>query len=303
MRRIVNRLVPTTVLLSILLGAVFSETASMLRPSVSPTVLSGDERVTATVTTNNGFWRIDWRIEKPDVKQRMTRYDQIHFIGGDRITIQAGGCVQTGGHGSTWKRYVNPSGPNADRLYHGLIWIPGVTGARTQWAAPPGASSQKADLKRISGFVNRTFPAPPDINVEPNIPNLILGYEDDGYGDNGYYDHDDGTDDQCKGVSNAYVIVSIERRLPLGSVISGTASANATYGYFFQKTGAPNPGGAFVRNQAAVTGRYDCACAKGGETCEMVIAGVGSISCKPGTSSPYQKPCSTSCVIEPTSSR
>ncbi|MBV9117603.1 MAG: hypothetical protein JOY63_09595, partial [Acetobacteraceae bacterium] len=50
-----------------------------------------------------------WRIDEPNVKQRATLYQQIKFISGDRISVDAGGCVQTGGHGRTWKRYVNPS--------------------------------------------------------------------------------------------------------------------------------------------------------------------------------------------------
>ena len=33
--------------------------------------------------------------------------------------------------------------------------------------------------------------------------------EDDGYSDNGYYSHDDGTNNQCKGVDNAWVSLTI----------------------------------------------------------------------------------------------
>ena len=66
------------------------------------------------------------RIDEPNVKERLTAYSQVTFQAGDSVSVQAGGCVQTGGHGKTWKRYVNPSGPNSDRLYHGLIQIPGV---------------------------------------------------------------------------------------------------------------------------------------------------------------------------------
>jgi hypothetical protein len=33
--------------------------------------------------------------------------------------------VQTGGHGATWKRYVDPT-PDVG-LYHGTIFIPGAT--------------------------------------------------------------------------------------------------------------------------------------------------------------------------------
>jgi hypothetical protein len=34
---------------------------------------------------------------------------------------------------------------------------------------------------------------------------LVLGYQDDGYSDNGYWGHDNGTGDQCKNVGNAWV--------------------------------------------------------------------------------------------------
>ncbi len=47
--------------------------------------------------------------------------------------------------------------------------------------------------------------------VDPNQLFLRLGYEDDDYGDNGYSNRDDGIDDQCKGLGNAYVIVTVNR--------------------------------------------------------------------------------------------
>src|SRR5947209_10590917 len=67
------------------------------------------------------------RIDQPIVTQALTQYPQILFHPGDTVTVDAGGCVQTGGIGPTWKRYVNPSGPDSDHLYHGLIMIPGAT--------------------------------------------------------------------------------------------------------------------------------------------------------------------------------
>jgi hypothetical protein len=138
-----------------------------------------------------------WRISQPNVKEATTNYPQIKFLPGDSVSIAAGGCVQTGGSGKTWKRYVDPSGPNADRLYHGKIWIPGISNA----------------LVRIKDFpafnVARQIPSPLPANLSANDLYLRLGYEDDGYGDNGYYSHDDGTDDQCKNSTNAYVIISI----------------------------------------------------------------------------------------------
>jgi hypothetical protein len=136
-----------------------------------------------------------WRIDEPNVKQKSTSYTQIRFVPGDVVNIDAGGCVQTGGSGRTWKRYVNPSGPNADRLYHGLIWIPGINGG----------------LERIQNFgLNKNYqiksPLP---GINPVELYLRLGYEDDGYSDNGYYSHDDGTEDQCKNVDHAWAIISI----------------------------------------------------------------------------------------------
>jgi hypothetical protein len=46
---------------------------------------------------------------------------------GDIVTVvNAGGCVQTGGSGAIWKRYVNPDASDAPNLYHGLVGIAGV---------------------------------------------------------------------------------------------------------------------------------------------------------------------------------
>jgi hypothetical protein len=130
-----------------------------------------------------------WEITEPTVTQRETDYGDIAFTQGDTVVISAGGCVQTGGHGNTWKRYVNPSGSNSDHLYHGLIRLPGQGG-----------------LMRIGDFMNNlkqyVVPASGDMT-------LHLGYEDDDYGDNGYWGHDDGTEDQCKNVGNAWVTITV----------------------------------------------------------------------------------------------
>lgn len=75
---------------------------------------------------------ISCRIDQPTVTQRRTEYSAITFQPNDKIFVQAGGCVQTGGSGDTWKRFVNPQGKNSDRLYHGLISIPGRTEERIQ---------------------------------------------------------------------------------------------------------------------------------------------------------------------------
>jgi hypothetical protein len=150
--------------------------------------LSAQERV-SNVSSNNGN-TITWTINEPDVKRSSEAFTQIRFQKNDEILITAGGCSQTGGHGQTWKRYVNPSGDGTAYHYFAKIQIPGVT----------------SGLVRMEQFTNRklTFPLPPD-----NQSYLILGYADDNYSDNGYWGHDDGTENQCKGVGNAWVTVAI----------------------------------------------------------------------------------------------
>lgn len=135
---------------------------------------------------------IYWILE-PNVKQKRTDYKQINYLDGDRVSIHADGCVQTGGVGDTWKRYVDPRGPNSGHLYHGL-WIP----------------PDKDDLVRLQGSVDQEwlYKDFKDDSIT-RATHLVLGYEDDGYGDNGYYAHDDGTGDQCKGVGSAQVWLTI----------------------------------------------------------------------------------------------
>jgi hypothetical protein len=48
------------------------------------------------------------------------------------------------------------------------------------------------------------------LNVSP-APEFWLGYEDQGYGDNGYSGHDNGTDNQCANYFGAWVTVQIQR--------------------------------------------------------------------------------------------
>lgn len=122
-----------------------------------------------------------WQINKPDVRRKVTEYPQITFRDGDRIIVSATGCVQTGGVGKTWKHYLNPKGADADRLYHGLVWIPGATAGPVR-------------IKDVQGK-RLAIPLKADI---PQGLYLRLGYEDDHYEDNGYHNHDDGNFDQCK---------------------------------------------------------------------------------------------------------
>src|SRR5260221_9506861 len=131
---------------------------------------------------------LNWHIDEPFVQQSITEYPTVRFEPGDRVTISAGGGVQTGGAGKkTWKLYVSPRGPKSDRLYHGRIEIPGATG----------------HLVRIQSVLGQELTVQP--GLDPGQYFLRLGYEDDSYADNGYWGHDDGTDDQCKGVGPAWV--------------------------------------------------------------------------------------------------
>ncbi|WP_425147187.1 hypothetical protein [Deinococcus sp.] len=145
-----------------------------------------------------------YRIDEPTVNQAVSAYPGISFKSGDLVSVSAGGCVQTGGHGRTWKRYVDPSGPNADHLYHGLIGLPG---------------HGQATLQSLIGQM-----------VAVRAGTLQLGYQDDGYGDNSYSDHDDGTDDQCRGVGNAWLVLVVQHARPAVSAtftpIAPTAGVN-----------------------------------------------------------------------------
>jgi hypothetical protein len=125
----------------------------------------------------------------------LTSYDAVRFAAGDQVTISADGCVQTGGAGDTWKRYAAPL--DGDGLYYGTIWIPYAT------LQPVGLP-----------LVNNTTLTVPQVGVDPTQLYLRLGYVDDDYGDNGYWGHDDGTQDQCRGVGNAQVTLTIVHNAP-----------------------------------------------------------------------------------------
>ncbi len=170
--------------------------SSLIAATFAVPLLAQDNFDVVTLQKNTSSQTV-WRITQPNVKQASTNYPQIKFLPGDSVSITAGGCVQTGGSGRTWKLYVNPSGPNADRLYHGKIWIPGIDSSLTR-------------IQNFSAFNQaREIPSPLPGGLQPGDLYLRLGYEDDGYGDNGYYSHDDGTNDQCKNSVNAFVIISI----------------------------------------------------------------------------------------------
>lgn len=136
--------------------------------------------------TKTGIFRCD--IPRPIVNQEEWVRQDVQFAPGDTVYVGGEGCVQTGGHGATWKRYVNPSGADSDRLYHGQVLIP---------SARLSGTNVGNSLTRIRDVVGRAI-----IVTGEGVPlsALVLhgGYEDGDYSDNGYDNHDDGTEDQCK---------------------------------------------------------------------------------------------------------
>jgi hypothetical protein len=130
-------------------------------------------------------------IDRPDPTHASETFSAITFQPGDNVVVTARGCVQTGGVGFTWKRYVDPAGPNSDHLYHGLISIPGTT-------------SGPVRLSTVAGTPQPVFTA----------GTLSLGYEDDNLSDNGYWSHDDGTGGQCKNIGAASLDITITEQGP-----------------------------------------------------------------------------------------
>ncbi len=147
----------------------------------------------------------------PVVNAKFTR-SRITLAKDDQVFIRACGCVQTGGKGKTWKRYVNPTGPNSDKLYHGVIALNNLI-----IVPPPGtnatccaSSPTIPGTLRISDMIaaqNRGF----KFQASKETP-LTLGYEDDDYTDNGYGSHDDGTEDQCRGVGGVAIEVTVRHK-------------------------------------------------------------------------------------------
>jgi len=148
-----------------------------------------------------------YQILMPRVTRSVTIYNRsdanVPLKQGDEVVIDACGCVQTGGKGRTWKSYVDPKGDHSDRLYHGLILIPNAAalGLRTS----PMSQNFVRIVDLIAAEQNPKFKF-----IVTGQQFLTLGYEDDGYADNGYSAHDDGNDDQCRNVGAAAVSVTIK---------------------------------------------------------------------------------------------
>jgi hypothetical protein len=133
-----------------------------------------------------------WHIEQPTVTWYWKDYPAIRLQPDNIVVITATGCVQTSGSGKTWKAYVHPLGENSDRLYHGLVYIPGGTLGLVRLASVVG----RPILVRASEFRDTTL-------------SLCLGYEDDDFHDNGYDRPDPGSYDQCMGPAGAPAKVTV----------------------------------------------------------------------------------------------
>ena len=140
-------------------------------------------------------------INEPVVTQRWTQYpasrnSQCALHPGDMVQIaDAGGCVNTGGHGDTTKLYVNPvkdDGHTTDSEYFGMIAVLGTLG--------------EAQNTAIRDFIANGNSLTVGSGVNPV---LELGYVDDDYGDNGYSSFDNGVADQCRNVGHAYIRIRI----------------------------------------------------------------------------------------------
>ena len=162
-----------------------------------------------------------WQISQPRVDRKSVDYPQITFAPGERVTVTGVGCVQTGGHGHTWKRYVDPAGDKSDILYHGEVFIPG---------SPATPALIPIDVRQ---------PAVYDIPTSANLAggqgsHLILGFTDDHYGDNGYSDRnrDDGNYSQCWGLSDAVLTVDIAAlppKQPVPALTNYTFTVESVY--------------------------------------------------------------------------
>jgi hypothetical protein len=95
-------------------------------------------------------------------------------------------------------------------MYYGTIRVPGVFDG--DWRRDCGGNTCDQSAKHIQDINGVPFTIPRDGATRTNGPrNLTLGFTDDVYRDNGYSGHDDGTNDQCRNVGNAFVDVTIER--------------------------------------------------------------------------------------------
>ena len=143
--------------------------------------------------TQNPDGSTTYRIDQPTVDAASTIYPRVVLRRGDLVRISAGGCVQTGGHGKTWRRFVAPTGTDAERLYSGTIDINGA---------------QPAPHGRLAEWIGVPF------GIVADTGTVAVGYEDLNYGDNGYANPDAGLGDQCLGQPPAWIAFNVTQGAP-----------------------------------------------------------------------------------------
>jgi hypothetical protein len=160
-----------------------------IQPHPDTPISTVEQLGTATITITKAASSIVYDIQRPPVNTPKTSVPWVTFKADDKVTVVAGGCVQTGGSGKTWKRFVDPVGPDSAQKYHGLMQLPGMSG-----------------LVRIASLVGRPVRIAQD-------GALTLGYEDSNYGDNGYWGRDPGDADQCLTEPDAYIKITVTRNI------------------------------------------------------------------------------------------
>ena len=66
---------------------------------------------------------------KPDPKYSSVEYKNIEFRPGDQVRVEAGGCVNTGGTGKTWKHYLDPRSLSGFHAYREVTMPETMTAA------------------------------------------------------------------------------------------------------------------------------------------------------------------------------
>jgi hypothetical protein len=191
--------------------------------SMIPTALAQSPTANCTFLTHGPNVE-GCRIDNPIVTQSMTQYDGVYhpeiFLAssnnsnnnqfgvalpdiqlrfGDRVTIDAGGCVQTGFHGDTMFPYLEGGDDGRGNIRENNDWY-GTLGVINAFLYESG---KPLDGKRIINVRGQPF----WIAVDQK---LRLGYGDTNYKDNGYWGHNTA---KCDGTP-AFVTVTIEHDVP-----------------------------------------------------------------------------------------
>ena len=164
------------------------------------------------IVSNPSGNRVTYNINPPIVNRKDAIYNgtnaspAIKFNPGDKVEVDVGGCVQTGGSGKTWKRYVNPLGPNADKFYYGMMEIPG-SGALKAFRDMSGV--QPDPIALMYGPIPLLYPTTSVYRTNISTSGIWMtcimitatrvttGIME--------------TQDQCKNVGPAYIIIKITR--------------------------------------------------------------------------------------------